>query len=252
MKSFNPKVFVQKVFFDIVYYTGCRGKEGLRSLEKKSFEIKTGNDGEEYIQLTFNEKTKRNQGDQNSSALDALHNDQNIISAQPGKILCPVQSFKTYVANLNENCNALFQYPNEENDGFDHKPIGKNTIGEMMKEIAKDAQLSCVYTNHCIRKTTVTGLRRQGFELDKIQNVTKHKNLDSLKHYLSAPTYKDKKITMKLCSNMPKRSLTTTTHHQESDVPMIKRKSRTLFQSHPPVQLLQWSQTKILLTLKIP
>ena len=193
MKSFNPKVLVQKVFFDIVYYTGRRGKEGLRSLDKKSFELKTGNDVQEYIQLTFNEKTKRNQGDQNSSALDALHNDQNIISAQPGSILCPVHSFKTYVANLNENCNALFQYPNKENDGFDRKPIGKNTIGEMMKEISNDAKLSCVYTNHCIRKTTVTGLRRQGFELDEIQNVTKHKNLDSLKHYLSAPTYKDKK-----------------------------------------------------------
>ena len=62
----------------------------------------------------------------------------------------------------------------------------------MMKEISTDAKLSKVYTNHCIRKTTTTAMKRQGFDLNEIQNVTKHKNLDSLKHYISGPTYKEK------------------------------------------------------------
>ena len=65
-------------------------------------------------------------------------------------------------------------------------------LSEMMKIISKDAHLSKIYTNHCIRKTTVTALKRQGFDLNEIQNVTKHKNLELLKHYLDSPTHEDK------------------------------------------------------------
>ena len=73
LSTFNAKVLLQKAFFDIVYYTGRRGKEGLCELDKKSFEIKIGADGLEYVQLTFNEKTKKNQGHETSSAQNALH-----------------------------------------------------------------------------------------------------------------------------------------------------------------------------------
>ena len=191
--NMNTKVLMHKVFFDIVYYTGHRGKEGLRSLNKTSFEIKTGTNGQEYVEVTFNEKSKKNQGHENSSAQAALHNDHHIISAQPDNPLCPVESFKNYIARLNHECDAFFQYYSNDLTQYDNKPIGKNSLATMMKEISEDANLSRKYTNHCIRKTMVTALHRQGFELSEIQNVTKHKNLDSLKHYVDKPTYKEKK-----------------------------------------------------------
>ena len=62
----------------------------------------------------------------------------------------------------------------------------------MMKEISKAAGLSREYTNHQIRKTTATGMRKSGFTLEQIAHVTKHKNLDSLKHYMDGPTLSDK------------------------------------------------------------
>ena len=61
----------------------------------------------------------------------------------------------------------------------------------MMSEISKKANLSKIYTNHQIHKTTVTAMHRSGYSLKEI-NVTKHKNLDSLKHYVDGPTYEDK------------------------------------------------------------
>ena len=61
-----------------------------------------------------------------------------------------------------------------------------------MKEISEKAHLSKIYTNHQIRKTTATGMHQEGFSLQEIAHVTKHKNLDSLKHYVSAPTLHDK------------------------------------------------------------
>ena len=62
----------------------------------------------------------------------------------------------------------------------------------MMKDISAQAKLSKIYTNHQIRKTTATGLHRSGFSLQQIVNITKHKNLDSLKHYMEKPTLTEK------------------------------------------------------------
>ena len=62
----------------------------------------------------------------------------------------------------------------------------------MMKEISKNAELSREYTNHQIRKTTATGMRKTGFTFEQIAHVTKHKNLDSLKHYVDGPSLTDK------------------------------------------------------------
>ena len=67
---------------------------------------------------------------------------------------------------------------------FDKKPIEKNSLGSMMATISKTASLSKQYTKHCIRKTTATGMKRQGFDLKEIANVTKHKNLQSLENYI--------------------------------------------------------------------
>ena len=44
-----------------MYYIGCRGKEGLKKLSKRSFEVKKTPNGEEFIEITFNEKTKKSQ-----------------------------------------------------------------------------------------------------------------------------------------------------------------------------------------------
>ena len=213
MESGDTYVLLQKVFFNILYYTGRRGKEGLRELNKKSFDIKTGSDGKDYVEINFNEKTKKNQGSENSSAKRALHDDHHIISELPGKVLCPVKSFKRYLSLLNHKEDAFFQYPNKEKTGFKNSPVGKNTLAEMMKEISKDSKRSRIYTNHCVRKSTATAMKWQGFDLNEISHVTKHKNLDSLKHYIGGPTYSDKKKYNEAMFNYSKA---------EEDAPLAK------------------------------
>ena len=187
----NTEVLLHKVFFDILYYTGRRGKEGLRNLTKQSFQLKKASDGVEYIQMTYNEKTKKNQGNATSASVNALHNDQNIISAQEGD-LCPIRSYKKYTSLLNPNINAFFQYPSDDKKGYTAKVVGKNSLGTMMSDIAQKAKLSKIYTNHAVWKTTATAMRCSGFSLEEIAHVTKHKNIESLKHYLAGPTHEDK------------------------------------------------------------
>ena len=97
----NTEVLLHKIFFDLMFHTGRRAKEGLQNLTKYSFDVKKAND-KEYIQINFNEVTKKNQGDSASSALNTLHNDHAIIVAQKDSVLCPVNCFKHYISNLND------------------------------------------------------------------------------------------------------------------------------------------------------
>ena len=143
------------------------------------------------MQINFNEKTKKNQGNSTSTAVNALHNDRHIISEIEGP-LCPVKSFKKYLSLLNTKQSAFFQYPSKDNRGYTMMCIGKNSLGSMMAEISMKAELSKKYTNHQIRKTTVTAMHHSGYSLQEISNVTKHKNLDSLKHYIDGPTHSER------------------------------------------------------------
>ena len=53
-----------------------------------------------------------------------------------------------------------------------------------MKRVSMSAGLSKVYTSHCIRPTVVTNMFNQGMRVEDIQNITGHKNKDSVKRYL--------------------------------------------------------------------
>lgn len=187
----NSQILQEKVFFDLIYHTGRRGKEGLRALMKDSFVLKETPNGGQYIELSFNPVRKKNQGDEASSSY-AFHNEKPIILEQEDNFNCPVNSFKHYCNMLHPNLKDFWQRPNKIRTGFDSAPLGKNTLGTMMKEISKKAELSRVYTNHEIRSTTATAMHRSDFSLKEMQNVTKHKNIQSLERYVSGPTLKDK------------------------------------------------------------
>ena len=215
----NTEVLMHKIFFDIMFYTGRRGKEGLCALTKDSLALKLSADGCEYIEITFNKVTKKNQGDNMASGLDSLHNNHAIISEMKSDVRCPMNSFKHYVTNLNPKCNALFQYPDEEKTGYNNKPIGKHPLRSMMSTISNKAKLSKTYTNHCICKTTVTGLHQKGFDLKEIANVTKQKNLQNLENYISGPTHKDKENYSEALSEYAKNDLSSAKKKRQADSP---------------------------------
>ena len=186
----DPRCLQHKIFFEISFFLGKRGLEGLRDLKKDSFQLKATSEGKEYYELTFNEATKKSQGDDNNEM-----NDQPILLAQEGKRRCPVNSLKLYLSKLS-HINALFQKPNANFKYPNHKwyhatPVGENTIGKFLKHICENAGLNRIYMNHCIRGTTATAMHRSGYSLHDIAQVTRHKNIESLKFYLQQPTIAD-------------------------------------------------------------
>lgn len=54
--------------------------------------------------------------------------------------------------------------------------LGKNILGQMMQRISKDADLSQVYSNHCITATCITLLDERGYEGRHIMTISKHKS----------------------------------------------------------------------------
>ena len=208
----------------------------MRALDKKSFDVKIGPDGKEFFVITFNGKTKKNQGDSKSSSVRSLHNNRHHVSSQPGNILCPVDSFKNYTCLLNEDNDAFFQYPTKDKVGYTRAPLGKNALGDMIKEISKKAHLSQVYTNHQIRKTTATAMHKSGFDLQEISNVTKHKNLDSLKHYIGGPTNQDKENYNTALLQYAENSNDTPTSGQQNKRKSDESTTSTEFAKKPNVQ----------------
>ena len=59
-----------------------------------------------------------------------------------------------------------------------------------MKDLSKEANLSKVYTNHCLRATVASALCTAGVEREDIKLVTGHLNAKSLDPYISTATDK--------------------------------------------------------------
>ena len=62
-----------------------------------------------------------------------------------------------------------------------------------MKEISVAAKLSQIYTNHCIRATSVTLLDRAGIPVHRIIQVSGHRNEGSVKVYCERQTLQQQK-----------------------------------------------------------
>lgn len=197
----NVTILQQKVFFDLVYYTARRGKEGLRQLRKDWFVIKNTAEGQEYVEIIVNETTKKNQGDNCSTRINNVHNDENIMFAQPGSERCPLASFKQYISLLSDKIPWLFQKPNVRKNKFDAQPVGKHPLNNMMATISESAGLSKRYTNHNIRRTSGNAMQKGGAAAPRIAHHLRQKNIQSMMHYLDMPTIEEKQENAQLLFN---------------------------------------------------
>ena len=98
-----------------------------------------------------------------------------------GSPICPVDVFTLYMSKLNHKREDLWQRPktsisNPNSEWYDNQVIGKDLLNNAMKTLSERAQLSQMYTNHCIRASVVTKLDSEGFEARHIMVVSSHKS----------------------------------------------------------------------------
>ena len=105
-----------------------------------------------------------------------------------GNDSCPVSSIRKYLAHRNQNSEFLFQRSKVNISQFDEigytvSPIGERVLNDMMRKISTEAGLSRVYTNHCVRATTITLLSHAGVETREIMKISGHRNEASVRCY---------------------------------------------------------------------
>ena len=62
---------------------------------------------------------------------------------------------------------------------YDNMVVGERSLGDILRRISKEANLSRIHTNHSIRVTTVTILDKSGFEARHVMTVSGHRNESS-------------------------------------------------------------------------
>lgn len=180
-----------KVFVDFMIMFCNRGRENLRDITKQDFIF--NNEGNCISMRDM--ATKNHKGDENE-----LNESQGGRIVKTGTTQCPYLSFNKYISALHPDCNAFFQRPKriltpEATVWYDNSPIGRNTLGDKMKQLSTEAGLSRIYTNHCLRATSITILN-DCYEARHVMTVSGHKSESSLRHY--AKTSEQKRQEMAL------------------------------------------------------
>lgn len=117
--------------------------------------------------------------------------------------------------------------------------VGKETLAGMMPLILQKANLSCRYTNHEIRKTTATGMKVGGIPEQRIAHMLKHKDMQSLSHYLAKPTIEEKRENAAALYNYT-RSNNNNSNHEKSPQKAIEAPNQAEVPNDPvtpPVQV---------------
>ena len=174
----TPEALRNKVFFDVTFHFGRRGREGWKDVKKDSFVFKTDDEGAEYATIRYNEKTKKNNG------LDKHRTEKDQRMYATGDSNCPVASLKLYLQKLDDKSDYFLQgISPKAGKWYNGRKMGINNVNDFMKKISNEAKLSHVYTNHSIRATAATVLANNGIELNDILAITGHKDTKSLLPY---------------------------------------------------------------------
>ena len=66
---------------------------------------------------------------------------------------------------------------------YENRPLCVNKLGDMMKDISAEAELSQKHTNHCVRATAITLWSNAGLANRHIMAISGHRNEQLLRSY---------------------------------------------------------------------
>ena len=217
----NDRRIQQEVLFNLIYYFGLRGRENLRFLKTDTFSVKCDSDSREYISLDKTLVSKNVKSSLSQKEFNDMRDAR--VYAIEDKSKCPVQAFKLYTSRLPQSTQDGALFPKPVKIGFSQSAVlGKDTLGNFMKDLSTECGLSQSYTNHCIRVTTVNVMKEQGCSDDQISFVTGHKNSSSIIRYARNRT--DERY-LKSSSALSAGKEKSTTVIQNEKVLVIKRKT---------------------------
>lgn len=181
----TPRALQNKVQWDIRFYFARRGSENMYNMTKTTFTIKMDEKtGMQYVVKVEDEATKNHK-----------QNERNIVTGYMPAIndakYCPVRSFIKYTQALHPDSEKLWQTPkynvfptNGQEIWYGPGNVGHNKLDKFMSNLAKSCGLQDKgYTNHSLRASGVTTLKRNDYNDKQIMSVTGHRSSASLNIY---------------------------------------------------------------------
>ena len=154
----TPQGLLWNVWFHVVLYFRPRARKWQRKLTKYSFVFLQDENSNWYATMAHDEASKsRQRGLNTCSEYENFGRIHQTDHPNDG-----FNALRLYCSKLNPACDAFFQYPKRSWKGpgepvwFENRCLGVHTLGSMMKELSKAADLSQVYADRCIRETAIT------------------------------------------------------------------------------------------------
>ena len=193
----GPRQLQNKVQWDIRFYFARRGAENMYNMKKTTFAVKNDDKtGVQYVVKCEDEATKNHK-----------KNEHDIVSGYMPSIdnkYCPVKSFIKYTQSLHPESDKLWQTPkynrfptNNKDIWYGPGNVGHNKLDSFTTNIAKKCGLHDKgYTNHSLRASGITTLKRNDFNDKQVMSVTGHRSRASLDIYQKVAA--DEKLRMGL------------------------------------------------------
>lgn len=208
----NPRSITNTLWWFNTLHFGMRTVTPHHQMRWGDVQLKTDSDGQRF--LAFNERsTKTRTGvnvkkDAHESAIAYENTDD------PNR--CPVELYIKYESLRPDTArspdspfylayNTRRGIPKQGEMWFKNQPIGINTIGSLMKNMAAAANVSGddkKISNHTARKTLVQKLCDHDIEPNKIVQVSGHRNLQSINSYATLSQKQHQNISQILNSTV--------------------------------------------------
>lgn len=202
--SHDPRTLQNTIFFYFTTTFGFRGCHESRQLQWGDITLKIDDSGTEFLE--FSERLTKTRTGAIGSNPRAFH--PKIFANETDK--CPVNFYKHYASKRPESMchpDSPFYLSVKTKMALSDKvwyactPMGKNSLGKIMSNMAKEAGLNSKITNHSLRKKTCQDLLAQDVPDNLICQLTGHKNVNSLRNYSVATLNQQKAMSKILTTN---------------------------------------------------
>lgn len=195
-----------EVIFSILYFLGARGREEFRRLRRSDISICTDSEGQKFVKVSSKDSDNIRKNTRPSLKLKEYS------SIRIGRIYDTraIEAIEIYLKLLSQgtpDSDNLFPRPLSNKNNkliFSRSQVrGEHWLGDFMKTLSKKLKLSKMYTNHCIRCTTITIGKEKGLTNQEIALLTGHKDAASIDGYDRPSDSRKRRIASVLSNNEP-------------------------------------------------
>lgn len=160
-----PLLLLRACWFNILLHFDVGDHLKQRRLSKQQFVIHCDSSGQEHVKMVNCFPYNQQRMNSNVSSPTTMH-------SVPGHPLCPVALLKKYLSKLHPESDALFQCPVQYkvDDSvpvwYEKQAVGVHALEGMMTCISREAGLSRIYSNGCLRKSSSLVYLQCGFGFD--------------------------------------------------------------------------------------